>query len=287
MIKTLRESEKHCLSEILPDYFYHIQRNPDSMMTRFLGMHELHKRDMQKPKDAPQKYYFVVMQSVFLTRREIHEQFDLKGSWIKRLTDPTKRLGQTLKDLDWCKVDIDESWNGRFGVPFSKTAEAVRLIEHPQRKMQLGPERKEQFMSTVRKDIAFLERHHIIDYSLLLGIHKPHGNSMAGTQNPLRAARRESADNVRPGPSTGTETARPVPFFQRDSGGMRAQDSEDLYFVGVIDILIQFGAKKRMEHKWKSVRTPSKNTRGEHGISVVPPEEYARRFVNFMDAITQ
>ena len=121
-------------------------------------------------------------------------------------------------------------------------------------------------MSTVRKDIAFLERHHIIDYSLLLGIHKPHGNSMAGTQNPLRAARRESADNVRPGSSTDTESARPVPFFQRDSGGMRAHDSEDLYFVGVIDILIQFGAKKRMEHKWKSVRTPSKNTRGEHAF---------------------
>ena len=111
---------------------------------------------------------------------------------------------------------------------------------------------------------------------------------MAGTQNPLRATgRRESADSVRPGSSSGSEGARPVPFFQRDSGGMRAQGSEDLYFVGVIDILIQFGAKKRMEHKWKSVRTPSKNTRGEHGISVVPPEEYARRFVNFMDAITQ
>jgi Ca2+-binding EF-hand superfamily protein len=62
MVKTLREGEKHALAEILPDYFYHMQRNPDSMLTRFLGMHELHKRDMNKPKEAPQKYYFVVMQ---------------------------------------------------------------------------------------------------------------------------------------------------------------------------------------------------------------------------------
>ena len=50
------------------------------------------------------------------------------------------------------------------------------------------------------------------------------------------------------------ETGRDVPFFQRDSGGMRAIDSTDTYYVGVIDILIQFGAKKKMEHKWKSVR---------------------------------
>ena len=62
MVKTLREGEKHALAEILPDYFYHMQRNPDSMLTRFLGMHELHKRDMSRPKDPPVKYYFVVMQ---------------------------------------------------------------------------------------------------------------------------------------------------------------------------------------------------------------------------------
>jgi hypothetical protein len=99
-----------------------------------------------------------------LTKREIHEQFDLKGSWLKRLTDPEKRRGQTLKDLDWCKPDIDDSWAGRFGVPFSKTAEATRLIEHPQRKIELGPERREMFMAQVRKDVGFLERHQIIDY---------------------------------------------------------------------------------------------------------------------------
>ena len=99
-----------------------------------------------------------------MTKREIHEQFDLKGSWLKRLTDPEKRRGQTLKDLDWCKPDIDDSWAGRFGVPFSKTAEATRLIEHPQRKIELGPERREMFMAQVRKDVGFLERHQIIDY---------------------------------------------------------------------------------------------------------------------------
>ena len=49
-------------------------------------------------------------------------------------------------------------------MPFSKTAEATRLIEHPQRKIHLGAERREMFMTQVRKDVGFLERHSIIDY---------------------------------------------------------------------------------------------------------------------------
>ena len=127
--------------------------------------------------------------------------------------------------------------------------------------------------------------------SLLLGIHEPHGKSIAGTENPM-AMRMRSESTTRDTLSSEDlvtrkvdEAGRDVPFFQRDSGGMRAIDSTDTYYVGVIDILIQFGAKKKMEHKWKAVRTPSKNARGEHGISVVPPEEYASRFINFMDVI--
>merc|ERR1712166_721184 len=202
------------------------------------------------------KYYFVVMQSVFVTNREIHEQFDLKGSWLKRCTDPTKRHGQTLKDLDFCKPDIDESWNGKFGVPFSKTPEAVQLIENPQRFVDLGADRKEQFVKQCRKDMEFLARHHIIDYSLLLGIHRPHAGTAAGTANPL--ARKKSRDKI----VVPTPREEGVPFFQADEGGMRAAGSSDIYFVGVIDILIQYRSKKKMEHKWKSVRTPSKNSRG-------------------------
>ena len=62
--------------------------------------------------------------------------------------------------------------NGKFGVPFTKTVEAVQLIEHPQRRLDLGAARRERFMDQARKDMQFLARHHIIDYSLLLGVHR-------------------------------------------------------------------------------------------------------------------
>jgi Ca2+-binding EF-hand superfamily protein len=278
MIKTLRPEEKTALTEIMPDYYYHMMRNPESMLTRYLGMHELHKREGDKKET---KYYFVVMQSVFVTKREIHQQFDLKGSWIKRCTDPEKRVGQTLKDLDFCAPEVDDSWAGRFGVPFSKTQEATKLIEKPQRKMHLGEERRRLFVAQCKKDTAFLARHHIIDYSLLLGVNEPAGASVVGQANPLArspAARKATfADE--------SENIEGAPFFQKDQGGMRAENGESTYFVGIIDILIQFGSKKRIEHKWKSVRTPSKNSSGEFGISVVPPDHYADRFCNFMERI--
>ena len=54
------------------------------MAAWYAGMHELHKPDPSGNAKKDQKYYFVVMQSVFVTKREIHEQFDLKGSWLKR-----------------------------------------------------------------------------------------------------------------------------------------------------------------------------------------------------------
>jgi Ca2+-binding EF-hand superfamily protein len=276
MIKTLRPEEKTTLSEILPDYYYHMMRNPDSMLTRFLGMHELHKREGDKKET---KYYFVVMQSVFVTKREIHSQFDLKGSWIKRCTDPEKRVGQTLKDLDFCAPEVDDSWAGKFGVPFSKTAEAVALIEKPQRKIELGEERARLFTAQCKKDTAFLARHHIIDYSLLLGINQPAGASVVGQGNPMAKSTKARSATFQ-GESENIEGA---PFFQKDQGGMRSENGQDTYFVGIIDILIQFGSKKRIEHKWKSVRTPGKNSHGEFGISVVPPDHYADRFCSFMD----
>ena len=81
---------------------------------------------------------------------------------------------------------------------------------------------------------------------------RPHASSAAGTANPL--ARRLSAKRVDPVKSKGGGGDDGVPFFQADSGGMRAASSSDIYFVGVIDILIQYRSKKKMEHKWKSVR---------------------------------
>ena len=53
-----------------------------------------------------------------------------------------------------------------------------------------------------------------------------------------------------------------------------------VYFVGIIDILIPYGARKAAEHAAKSVIHDSET------ISAVPPDQYAARFQNYMEKVS-
>lgn len=66
-----------------------------------------------------------------------------------------------------------------------------------------------------------------------------------------------------------------------DDGGFRSTDENDrptsiLYYLGVIDILTAYDAKKKSEHFFKSM------THDKHAISSVNAAEYGDRFMGFM-----
>ena len=70
-------------------------------------------------------------------------------------------------------------------------------------------------------------------------------------------------------------------YFYCDEGGFRGTDSEnhdldELYFLGVIDILTPYNFVKKIEHTFKSIGSDEKK------ISAVPPKFYAQRFMDFM-----
>ena len=56
--------------------------------------------------------------------------------------------------------------------------------------------------------------------------------------------------------------------------------SQEIYFIALIDILTRYGVKKRTAQAAKTVK---------HGagaeISTVKPDQYARRFMEFIDKI--
>ena len=49
-------------------------------------------------------------------------------------------------------------------------------------------------------------------------------------------------------------------MFYQDEGGLRATDEanqpmeDTIYYLGVIDILTQYGFSKRIEHVWKGMK---------------------------------
>jgi 1-phosphatidylinositol-4-phosphate 5-kinase len=87
------------------------------------------------------------MNNLFPPHRDIHRTFDLKGSTIGRDFKEEELAANpraTLKDLNWLRRDL---------------------------KLEFGPTKKKAFVEQMQKDVKLLQRLHIMDYSLLIGIH--------------------------------------------------------------------------------------------------------------------
>lgn len=65
-------------------------------------------------------------------------------------------------------------------------------------------------------------------------------------------------------------------FYESQDGGLVSADGTEIYFMGIIDILTNFGTKKRMENMVRSIIHNSQT------ISCIPPFQYGERFYNFM-----
>lgn len=135
MIKTLRKSEVKVLLRMLPEYHNHVHTYENTLITKFFGLHRI------KPSSG-QKFRFVVMGNMFCTELRIHRRFDLKGSSLGRSADKVEIDENTiLKDLDlnYCFY-LEPSW-------------------------------QQALLNQIETDSKFLESQHIMDYSLLLGVH--------------------------------------------------------------------------------------------------------------------
>ena len=145
IIKTVSPSEERFLRRVAYSYYRHMQDNEDSLIARFFGLHKI--------RLAPEQKYIsvVVMENVVYSSEglKMHRRYDLKGSWVGR---------RSLKG----NVNLD----GYKGI--------LKDLDLGEEKILIGPELKEQLMEQLRKDVQFLTSCHIMDYSLLLGIHQ-HG----------------------------------------------------------------------------------------------------------------
>lgn len=163
IIKTIRHNEHKFLLRILRDYHMHIKLNPHTLLSRFYGLHRV-------KLPGGKKIHFVIMNNLFPPHRDIHETYDLKGSAIGREYPEEKaaqKKGAVLKDLNWI---------------------------HRDRELQLGPEKKAMFEAQVNSDVALLQRLHIMDYSLLIGLHDmKRGNREGLRQDALQVVQPESS----------------------------------------------------------------------------------------------
>uniref|UniRef100_A0A060SWW2 1-phosphatidylinositol-4-phosphate 5-kinase n=1 Tax=Blastobotrys adeninivorans TaxID=409370 RepID=A0A060SWW2_BLAAD len=274
IIKTIHHSEHKMLRRILKDYYNHVKKYPNTLISQFYGLHRV-------KLPFGRKIHFIVMNNLFPAHRDIHRTYDLKGSTLGRTLaeepDGTLRKSAVYKDMNW--------------------------LRHSER-IRLGPLKREQFLKQLEIDVALLKRLNIMDYSLLIGIHDLNiGNSERIRDNTLSvfdpepniskgkvAELRRALNSANPtallsGLDAYAEEYRKRDFaFYADSGGFRATDEDnrplqEIYYLGVIDCLTPYTFYKRVETFWKSLSHP------RMAVSAIPAEEYGDRFFNFIKSI--
>jgi len=195
---------------------------------------------LYKIKIGDTTLYFIIMENLFSSPLEIYEIYDLKGSSVNRSV-----------------VSKLEVW----------TPNVALKDRDLHQRINIGPVLKAKLLEQLEIDCKLLESFNICDYSLLIGFHHVEQNIPSP----------EERENL-----YGTQTS----IFKEYQGGILSKDSEnkeigeDLYFIGLIDILTAYDFKKKGEHVLKSL------VWDKNEISAIAPEPYRKRFLRYIVQIT-
>ncbi|EDV45200.1 phosphatidylinositol 5-phosphate 4-kinase type-2 beta [Drosophila erecta] len=260
IIKSLTSEEIERMHAFLKQYHpYVVERHGKTLLPQYLGMYRITVESVQ--------YYFVVMRNVFSSHLPIHKKFDLKGSTVDREASE-KELEKnlpTFKDNDFIKQKV---------------------------KLDIGKEAKNKLMDTLSNDVDLLTKLHIMDYSLLVGVHdcvRAEEEALQG-DNILTVGRSENSEseecdsgerwtyNTPPDSPRGAQYKEVV--YEVDIYDIPSiEEKREIYFIAIIDVLTQYGVKKQAAKAAKTVKYGS----NVDGISTCDPEQYAKRFLDFMD----
>ena len=158
IVKSMNEAEFGVLRRIVRDYALFLEANPSSRLVRYLGLHSitLHGK----------RLFFTVMSNCLLATREapIHEVYDLKGSWVRRQHKAFRRTARKREDDPHTNL-----------ISFTRDVERTKgtLKDNDLNYSAcLKPGVAAAIATQLRKDVAFLAGHSIMDYSLVLGVSK-------------------------------------------------------------------------------------------------------------------
>lgn len=132
IIKTMRQGEVNIFLKFLPSYIDHFSKNPQSLLAKIFGVYSVHREGIGRVQ-------IMLMENTlqFKNKQNIKSIYDLKGSTYQRISDQG-----VLKDLN-----------------FMKALGTTVLQDYS---LQLSRQ--------LQRDVAFLEKMGLIDYSLLLGV---------------------------------------------------------------------------------------------------------------------
>jgi len=254
MVKQMCPEDLQSLLQILPDYHNYVKANPGSTLMRFYGCHAI-----TIPLSRT-KIYFCVASNINATPiPAMHEKYDLKGSTVSRQFLTEEQIAVSTPHSEWFKNTL-------------KDMDLVKLG----RSMVLGTDIATRLKQQLQADSAFLEAQNIMDYSILLGIHR------LGSTHMLPAELQSQGNERCLNPLVGSaQIALDVDVELQHclAAGFRSADEAAVYSIGIIDILQKWNCDKLKENCCKRYALCKSD-----GISAVPPSAYQERFMKFVDA---
>ena len=106
---------------------------------------------------------------------------------------------------------------------------------------------KKEFIENLTEDCKFLSNNEIMDYSMLLGIEEKNEKDFEQT-------------------------------IKNKFTHLKSEDGKE-YHLGIIDILQKWNLKKKAEVRYKETLLQNDKSK----LSVMPPKDYANRFLNFLN----
>ncbi|KAK6026550.1 kinesin motor domain protein [Ostertagia ostertagi] len=223
VIKSMDSEAVAELHSVLRDYHeYVVEKQGKTLLPQYLALYRLTIEGTET--------YLIVMRNVFGRKYNVHTKFDLKGSTVSRAASEKEKAKEvpTLKDNDFLEMN---------------------------EKLSLPDETRHQLLDMLASDTTWLSKMHLMDYSLLLGIHDCERAAEELARRPIEHVSEESGDELCP-----TPPESPLPStgaFPPLSGGPDLDDEyyaiashpdspkKLIYFIGLVDILTYYGVKKR------------------------------------------
>ncbi|XP_073324996.1 phosphatidylinositol 5-phosphate 4-kinase type-2 gamma-like isoform X1 [Pagrus major] len=265
VVKEISSEEVEEMHNILSEYHQHIVTcHGNTLLPQFLAMY----RVTVESEDT----YLLVMRNMFSHRLHVHRKYDLKGSLVSREASFKEKVKElpTYKDVDF---------------------------RNNMQKVYVSDEEKQKIMDKLSRDIEFLVHMRIMDYSLLLGIHDVERAEREEEEEMESSYEEDEEEENDVAPAPGSTSPEGISGYMNSFKPMgpgefdpyvdvyaiqSAVDSpqREVYFMGLIDVLTQYDTKKKAAHAAKAVK---------HGagaeISTVHPEQYAKRFREFITKI--
>ncbi|KAJ8403995.1 hypothetical protein AAFF_G00343450 [Aldrovandia affinis] len=269
VVKQISSEEVEDMHNLLSEYHQHIVTcHGSTLLPQFLGMYRI--------SVDSEDTYIIIMRNMFSHRLVVHTKYDLKGSLVSREASDKEKVKElpTYKDVDF---------------------------RNNMQKVYVNEEEKDRIMEKLNRDVEFLVQLRIMDYSLLLGIHDVERAEREEEELEESSFEEEAEpeNGLAAGPAVGSYGTSPdgiagylnsyrplgpgefepyVDMYAVKSAAGAPQ--REVYFIGLIDVLTQYDTKKKAAHAAKTVK---------HGagaeISTVHPEQYAKRFRDFIATI--